>query len=87
MIQFSPLTELFTNIKIPFPLLPKTNLPKDLDKLHLCSKTTKMSYWQLKKSAPIYDKIGSLKYLAGSRPPKTIIHQLNNIRYFCVACF
>jgi hypothetical protein len=75
VIQFSPLTELFTNIKIPFLLLPKTNLPKDLDKL------------QIKKSAPKYDKLGSLKYLVGSCPPKTIINQLNNIRYFCVACF
>ena len=31
-----------------FLLLSKTNLPKDLDELHLGSITTKISYWQLK---------------------------------------
>ena len=48
VIQFSLLTELYTSIKISFLLLSKTNLPKDLDELHLGSITTKISYWQLK---------------------------------------
>jgi len=48
VIQFSLLTELYTSIKIPFLLLSKTNLPKDLDELHLGSITTKISCWQLK---------------------------------------